>query len=169
MSLTTLEGGRQRYERSAAHYSVEFPVGWTVDTTFARHDFRATATPAIPGIACLDVFTQFLPDLAGAGPEDFLDNFGHADFDGMVRSSFHDDFQVTPRGETPVRQRMIAGRVWFVGDYGLVGRTTGKVATLRYAMAFERGTFYHLKGYLSGDDHAAGEAAMERVLESFRA
>ena len=170
MSLTALPDGSQRFEKSSAHYSLTFPPGWTVDTSFPRHDLRATADGLeLDGIARVDIFTQFISDLAGETAQGFLDNFGHADFDDMIRESYQAEFSVSPRGETPIRQRMIADRVWFVGDYELVGKTSGAAVLLRYAMAFERGTFYHLKGYLTGTDNAAGEAAFERLLESFSA
>ena len=170
MSLTPLADGSQRFEKSSAHYSLVFPPGWTVDINFPRHDFRATADSVdLDGIARVDMFTQFISSLAGETVQGFLDNFGHADFDDMVRGSFQAEFQIQTRGTEPIMQRMIADRVWFVGDYQLVGKTTQAVVLLRYAMAFERGTFYHLKGYFTGSDNYAGAAAFERLLESFRA
>lgn len=150
MKLATLPDGRLRYEHAASRYAMTFPRGWTVNTEFAGHDLQATCGDADRvGVLGINVFTQFMPVLAEQSREDFLDNFGIGDFSDMVLRSFSDSFTIDGRGAVPERQRQHGSRIWFEGDYDLVGRQSGALVALRYDLTFEAGRFYHFKSYLN--------------------
>lgn len=165
MTTTSLPGGGVRYQNPTSGYTVDFPPGWSLNTSFPRHDFQATCSEERgTHIFGINVFTQHMPALEGQGPTDFLDNFGHGDFDGMVRTSFEEAFDIRPRGEVPVRQRSIGASVWFLGDYRLVGRSSGTTSELCYALTFARGYFYHFKAFLDPSDLPAASAYLEALL-----
>lgn len=168
MSVTPLPDGGTRYENTTASYAVVFGPGWTLNAAFPRHDFQATCSAPHPScIFGVNVFTQYLPELAQQSQTDFLDNFGHGDFDAMVHDSFETAFDVRPRTTGHVRQLMVRDRVWFLGNYHLVGRSSGTSSELRYGLTFQRGYFYHVKAFLDPRDLATADASVEALAGGF--
>lgn len=164
MSVSILPGGEQIYENRASNYRMAFPPGWEINTQFARHDFQATRPDGADGVLGVNVFTQYMPDLANQTQTDLLDNFGLGDFNDMVQNSFHASFEMMSMGQTPVRHFMIGEQVWFAANYQLTGRTNGNLCALCYFLTFRRGWFYHFKCFFEPAHAQAAQACFERLI-----